>query len=738
MGSELKKCSDRSEEKRTPHRLTAALVTPLFLAGCGGEDLGGLIDIIGDGIDISGGSGGGSSGSTTLPYTTNETLLAFFLENLDSVRTAANTLITSDPRYTSQVDNSSYFDVNGNGSFDASVDIDLGGNPIQHSGIHYAHAAGLTGAGEVIAISDSGFLTSHEALAGKSITTGSGITVEDHGTFVASVAAGNSSDMIGVAPGADLVLGSFDSLSQLADTANAATTAGAVALNNSWGYDGSTATSASYNIYLGSSDGAAYVSALENYAQDGIVVFSLSNNSSTTEVDLLPGLPVLLPDLEESWLAVVNGFPTMSGDDVVSVSRISSACHEAAAWCITADGSWRGANSTANDGYHFATGTSFAGPTVSGALALLAEAFPDMTHQELRIRLLASADNEFSGFNSAGSVALVPGFNHEYSEEFGHGFLDVAAALLPIGQSTIVTINGTTLSPEVPLVVSGGASGDAMARALEGVEVASQDVLAATFAINAANLVATNAVKPMFSLNDVTRFETAHSRGVAGASFFGDGQDIALPGEDANYHLSIYRGLDNGAESFGVGIGRDYDLGIASLELNAAFGDDTADLLSDWNGGTDQSIFSAGMALTADLSELSTLKFEYGYATGRESSALGNSAQVLMNSAALTLSQDNAFVQNDRIKFSLSVPAAVTNGQTSVNLPVVGAAGTRSFQAVPIDLAPQKREMRFGVSYERAMSKGRHFGIAVAHAHNRGHIEGLRETAFLFSFNKSF
>ena len=60
---------------------------------------------------------------------------------------------------------------------------------------------------------------------------------------------------------------------------------------------------------------------------------------------------------------------------------------------------------------------------VSGALALLGEAFPDLTPQQLRVRLLASADNSFAGFTRSGSVELAVGFSHDVSDEWGHDFL---------------------------------------------------------------------------------------------------------------------------------------------------------------------------------------------------------------------------------------------------------------------------------------------------------------------------
>lgn len=718
-------------------KLACIAMLPTFLSACNGAES--IIDTIGSGTGSSGSGSGDDGGSTTvtLPVTDSPILLAYFLENLDSVRTAANALL-NDARYQLQVANGDYYaDNNNNGQFDPGVDVILYGNPIEHSGIHYAHAAGLTGDGQTIAISDSGFRTSHETLDGKTVTTGTGLTSGDHGTFVASVAAGNSDDMIGVAPEADLILGNYDTFAQLTETANAATAAGAVAYNNSWGFIGTTASTTSFNAIFGSSAGADYLQALRDYAEDGVVVFAIDNDNTLTEIDLLPGLPILVPELEDGWIAVVNAVPVQENDDITSAQLVSSACFEAAAWCLTADGSWTGANANSDSSYDFGTGTSYASPTVSGALALLAEAFPGLTPHDLRIRLFASADNEFDGFNTSGSVELVPGFDHDYSDEFGHGFLDVAAALLPIGQATVTTGNGTTFNSEQAMVVTGGASGDAVSQALADLDIISTDTLAAQFLIPADALVIDTPTSPLFSNNDVQNFSGIQNASYGTASFFGDGMDISSFG-DEGVSLSIYQRTEAGEDSFGVGASRSFDLDGATLELSTAFGDDTGGVLSNWTGGTDASLFSASMAITADLSSQSQIRFETGFASGRETSALGQSANVLMNSAALSLSRNNTFARNDRLDFTVYLPAAVTRGSTSIDLPVRSANGDVTFRSMPIDLAPDKREMRVALTYARPLSRSSSLGFSVAHAQNRGNIAGQRETGLMVSFNKSF
>lgn len=714
-------------EWRDKRLSTAMILVASVLAGCGGEDTPAVKDT------------GGDEARSSLPRTDSQVLLASFLDSLDSVRAQANRLLSRDVRYQVQTASGGRFvDRNDNRRFDAGTDTRLEGNPIEHSGIHYAHAAGLTGEGQIIAFSDSGFRTGHEAFVGKNVTTGSGMSQDDHGTFVASIATGISDDMIGVAPNADAIFGSFDTYAQLAETANAAARAGAVALNNSWGYSGMTATRSDYNFIFGSSSGGDYLNALRTYADDGIVVFSVSNDYNASNVGLMAGLPVLERSLESSWLAVVNGVPTMNGDDVVSAERVSAGCGEAAAWCISANGSWTGATANSNNSYSFGTGTSYAAPAVSGALALLAEAFPDMSHKDLRIRLLASADNEFSGFREAGTVELVPGFAHAYSEEWGHGFLDVAAALLPIGRTTVTTRNGAVVNTNEPLAVAGAASGDAVARSLRNVNVVGKDSLSASFVIDASQMVAQRQSAPMFGAHDAINFDQYRVPEFGSESFFGSRVGVPMQILDSEYDLSIYRSRSNGSDRFGFGLRRNFDLGGANLQIGGGLGEDTMDLLSDWNGGTDTSLMSLDMALSTDVSDNAQLKFALGYAFGQETSGLGQSADVWLNGGAVTFAHQNAFAHNDQLSLSLSMPAAVASGTTSVALPVVNDAGAVAHQNVPIDLAPSDREVRLTLSYERPLTRRTNLGLSLAHAINRGHIPGARETAVMFGLRTRF
>ena len=93
-------------------------------------------------------------------------------------------------------------------------------------------------------------------------------------------------------------------------------------------------------------------------------------------------------------------------------------------------------------------GTSYVAPQIAGAVALLSEHFPNHSAEQIVDRLLASADNSF--FTRDGVVTFGNGIQHGYNDEFGHGFMDIYAALNPItssslGQSSSIYTNNTQL-----------------------------------------------------------------------------------------------------------------------------------------------------------------------------------------------------------------------------------------------------------------------------------------------------
>ena len=417
-------------------------------------------------------------------------------------------------------------------------------NPLEVINAHKAYGYGLTGSGETIAILDAGFSTSHDELDSKTITqygtqtaaTGVNATA-DHGLIVSSVAAGedDGTGMQGVAPGASLHWASYNQRNgntyYPTHWANATDNASsAVVQNNSWGIDyqidtlqsdiSSNSWTNAYGIaqkfhssgYTANETSAnAYITALDNFQDHGVVVYALSNTSSYTDADFQAALPVLFSQLEEAWITAVNVEITGSSGNE-TYTRKSAPCGSTGKYCLGADGyQIVGAaydSSATNLYWQRNSGTSFVAPQISGAVALLAEAFPNHNPEQLTDRLLASADNTF--FSHDAAVTFGNGVSHGYDDEFGHGILDIYAALNPITSSAytrIYTGDSSDGSESYQLgnskLLTSNSLGDSLQKGLIGEVGYTYDDLGGGFEYDMSyhvNLMSNN--KPKFNLSE--------------------------------------------------------------------------------------------------------------------------------------------------------------------------------------------------------------------------------------------
>lgn len=229
-----------------------------------------------------------------------------------------------------------------------------------------------------------------------------------HGTHVAGIAHG-------VAPSARFALftnGELNTslfgeafLPKVTQAFVAGSARGAVAYNNSWGFDVqvdqvtgqpafATDRFAALADAVRSAPGAApvgtaaewqaFVDAMRTAQRTGVIVFAGSNdeNNRLTDIDVSAGLPLVVPELRDAWIAVVN---------VSAEGRILGVqCFSAAEFCLAAPGD-RITSALPGGGFGPETGTSMAAPHVSGAVALAREIFPAATPAELTQLVLQTA-----------------------------------------------------------------------------------------------------------------------------------------------------------------------------------------------------------------------------------------------------------------------------------------------------------------------------------------------------------
>ncbi|GGY17574.1 serine protease [Rhodanobacter panaciterrae] len=303
-----------------------------------------------------------------------------------------------------------------------------------------AHNQGYTGAGVIIGVVDSGIMRSNPTVAGRVtqeliyVDPASNNTAVDdvvgHGTWVSEIAAGTPFAQFpgGIAPGASLVSARIisdvepkdDGSGQgnpvtaadaafFAQTLNPALiSAGVQVMNNSWGGIYWDTTNASIN--------QAFAAAYDPFVlqHGGLVVFAAGNDSAANPSNIA-ALPSLAPELEKGWLVAV----AVNSNNPTQLEGYSNKCGVAMNYCLAAPGDVivldKGTTaSTTSPSYYIVEGTSFAAPEVSGAAALVWQAYPYFTNDLVRQTLLGTAD---------------PLGGSQPNPTFGYGELDVGKAV---------------------------------------------------------------------------------------------------------------------------------------------------------------------------------------------------------------------------------------------------------------------------------------------------------------------
>jgi hypothetical protein len=305
-----------------------------------------------------------------------------------------------------------------------------------------AWQANATGRGVTLGFVDSGIDSGSAEFAGRISgqsrdVSGQGRTVQDesgHGTAVAAVAvaARNDSQIMGVAFEATIASFRADNGqcadgcgyadSSIASGVDAAASAGARAINISLG--GSAANSVLRNALIRAS------------AQGAVIVLSAGNEGAANPDPLPlgalntvgPAGVIIVGSVNAG--GAISGFSnragSAAGNYLVAVGEeVRSFDHQGQAWLYS--------------------GTSFAAPAVTGAVALLAQAFPNLTAARITEILLTSADD----LGDPGPDPI-----------YGRGRLNIGRAMSPIGQTSLA---GTA----VPVsATAGGALGSALGTGL--------------------------------------------------------------------------------------------------------------------------------------------------------------------------------------------------------------------------------------------------------------------------------
>ena len=359
-------------------------------------------------------------------------------------------------------------------------------HPYELFNLHKVHSfksgsTTLTGNSQTIYIMDDTLDNGHDSFQGKTVTMldtpSVSTTSANHGTHVASIAAGIVAGTThGVAPDASIVFSTFNDngTAQAADIDTARTTHNAISMNNSWGYSTgcsgspSVCTSAvewselvsdassnsrtireelnNSSMHVFGSHTSTYLTALDNFQNNGVIVWANSNYVNDTDVSVMSALPVYFNgtddslDLSDAWLTVMYAEFTgtsLSGASTSDFSRKGNPCGSAKEFCLVVDDRQIKAagyiNGSGTSIYSSLSGSSMGAPQVSGMIALLGQAFPNHNPEQLTDRLLASANNLW--FTPSGVTIFTThgaSIKHGYNDTWGHGVPDLYAALSPI------------------------------------------------------------------------------------------------------------------------------------------------------------------------------------------------------------------------------------------------------------------------------------------------------------------
>ncbi len=358
-----------------------------------------------------------------------------------------------------------------------------------------AYQSGASGQGVTVGVIDSGIdPTSHEftgRISSQSYdATGAGRALGDedgHGTFVSRViaAAKDDRDVHGIAYNATI-------LALRADTPGSCTVSGGDGNEAKCGFsDASIAAGLNravdagarvVNISLGGKGGntASLIAAVNRATRAGIVIVVSAGNEGKTAT---PKYDPLNPSpFAQDILAAGNGLVIISTsvDDKSVISDFSNRAGLSKDSVLSALGSQICCEYKADQIYRFEengsnyvnvyNGTSFSAPQISGAAALLAQAFPNLTGKQIVTLLLTNARDA----GDAGTDAI-----------YGRGILDIARAFAPQGTTTLA---GTKTA--IPLSGAEGSTSAAMGDAAitsEGVDSIILDSYERAYNINLAS-----------------------------------------------------------------------------------------------------------------------------------------------------------------------------------------------------------------------------------------------------------
>jgi hypothetical protein len=420
------------------------------------------------------------------------------------------------------------------------------------------------------------------------------------------------------------------------------------------------------------------------------------------------------------------------------------------------------------------------------------DGFRSRSGPEIRDRLLVTAGNSF--FDPEGMRQFSPDISRGYSSDYGHGFMSLEAALLPIGAIQVPTgmsVSAGTDSLQDASIATGFAQGDAIMTALRDVDIMVIDSLAGNFNMSVEALViiptSTNAFSEFQSFVDNRNSQSEMSGALKSIGFALDAQsDSHIVGGSS---IDVLSGINMVPERSGLLYApvtvaeipkQAYALGVQSAindqtgiaayiysskvgALSQAYGAGFALQL-----GAESSRLSVGtsimqergaalgmlpLATTSDTAAISqtidlgysarlgdSVTFDANAQIGRLSSRgdgiWGGQVNTVFSAYGLALNVANVFKENDRVVVSIRQPLAIDRGSMSVVLPQSrDIGGNITSNVLRIGLAPSARQLDMGLEYEIPLDQFESIRIGAAYILNNGNINGQTSLGLAMSYS---
>ena len=453
--------------------------------------------------------------------------------------------------------------------------------------------------------------------------------------------------------------------------------------------------------------------------------------------DVMSGLAVRIRELRGHIITVVALQPSgevglKPGSE--TIASFSNRCGVAADFCIAAPGEdvqvayFGPSGGAAVRAFGSSSGTSVAAPMVAGGLAIMKQLFRDqLSSEELVTRLLETADN--TGVFSDRAV-------------YGRGKLDLAAAThpvgvleIPVGETQVASayqagrkLNSTGLS-------LGAAFGGGLARSVMGREIMAIDDLGAPFWYRLEDFVATakgpavDSRVRSFLANPSgeyrapgVRVRATSSEADGGHLSITEGGMMATFTNRAGLSASVF-GSHQERNAVGGALGWRPEGSPLGLRLGW-IGEDESIL-----GGEGQGAFGSLAADTAFVRvegdvHLGSWRLganvEWGSVRPRARGGFIDDVSAISTSA-FGVHARATVTDKDMLRFSVSQPLRVEDGQASLTLPVTrtkyGAIQHASFEP---DLAPDERQIDLSATWVRSLAEGQ-LRLGFIWSQNPGH-----------------